>query len=71
MPAAPKPPHLRERDNIEEDCGNCRMFDKGKCWGYGEWPVKAEQVCDSWTSTDTREASKRLWAAHRAKLKET
>jgi len=67
---APTPPHLRESDNAKEDCGNCRMFDKGRCWGYGNYPVKAEQVCDSWTPLDTREASKRLWAAHRQKLKE-
>jgi hypothetical protein len=24
------------------------MFDSGTCWGYGNWPVKPNQLCDSY-----------------------
>jgi SPP1 gp7 family putative phage head morphogenesis protein len=27
------------------------MFQDGKCWGYGDWPVRQDQTCDSWTQS--------------------
>lgn len=66
---APKPPNYREGDP-QENCGNCRMYYKGKCWGYGNVSVSKTAVCDSWTPQGTREAAKRLWAQHRRRLKE-
>jgi 8-oxo-dGTP pyrophosphatase MutT (NUDIX family) len=46
------PPNLRLADGDDlaagEQCGTCRMFWKGECWGYGNRPVKKKWVCDSW-----------------------
>jgi hypothetical protein len=47
------PPNLRESTSTEDEqpeheCGTCRMYDEGVCWGYGNWPVDGEWVCDSW-----------------------
>lgn len=54
--AAPPPPSLRvssssEADQPEHECGTCRMYDPdtGLCWGYGQFPVDGEWVCDSWS----------------------
>jgi len=52
--AAPPPPNLRvstsaETDAPEHECGTCRMYDAGLCWGYGLFPVNGEWVCDSWS----------------------
>ncbi len=44
------------------------MYDRGKCWGYGNVPVGKNDVCDSWASNDGTEDTKRLWAAHRRRL---
>jgi hypothetical protein len=48
-----KPPHLREGTS-KKHCGNCKMYhkrnsDEGKCWGYGNWKVRDDRVCDSWS----------------------
>lgn len=46
-PATP-PPHLRRSHDPSKRCDTCKMFDSGVCWGYGNYPVKADEVCDSW-----------------------
>lgn len=50
--SAPPPPNLRVSDSSEtgreQECGTCVMFDQGRCWGYGNFPVNGEWVCDSW-----------------------
>jgi hypothetical protein len=63
------PPGLRESQNpTAASCGNCMMFrpdgskhpggEGGTCWGYGEWPVDALQLCDSWDRSQERKATK-------------
>ncbi len=47
-----KPPHLRDAASAAKSCLNCTMYHKanggkGKCWGYGEYGVREDQVCDS------------------------
>jgi len=44
------------------------MYDRGKCWGYGNVPVAKDAVCDSWASTDVKQAARDLWKAHRKAL---
>jgi hypothetical protein len=44
------------------------MYDRGKCWGYGDVSVKDEYVCDSWAPVDTKDATKHIWRAHRRAL---
>lgn len=46
------------------------MYDNGRCWGYGNVPVKESYVCDSWAPAGTKELAKHLWAQHRRRLKE-
>lgn len=46
---APEPPNLRmaeRRKGKFPHCATCKMFDSGTCWGYGNWPVKPNEVCD-------------------------
>ena len=48
-----KPPHLRKSTSASKNCLSCKMYhkskgDKGKCWGYGEYEVRADQLCDSY-----------------------
>jgi 2'-5' RNA ligase len=45
--AAPEPPNLRE-GTLKEHCGNCTMYSSGQCWGYGNFDVDSDDVCDSW-----------------------
>lgn len=59
--AAPKPPNLREGNN-KKNCGNCTMFDKGKCWGYGLVKVDKMDLCDSW-ELEGKKASGETWQA--------
>lgn len=33
-------------------CGSCKMFNDGKCWGYGNKPVEEDYVCDSYSPSD-------------------
>lgn len=50
LSAAPAPPNLRRakpRKGFFEHCAVCKMFDHGVCWGYGNYPVKPNEVCDS------------------------
>lgn len=55
IPAArsenPGPPRLRTSDDSDECCRLCKMFfhdgDDPKCWGYGNWDVQPDWVCDS------------------------
>lgn len=52
LSAAPAPPNLRKanaKKGKARSCGTCRMFDHGACWGYGNYPVKPNQVCDSYS----------------------
>lgn len=47
-----KPPRLRQ-GSPTKNCLSCKMYHKnkggrGKCWGYGEYGVRADQVCDSY-----------------------
>ncbi len=48
MSQAPKPPNYRPQTQPDQHCGNCEMYDDGLCWGYGNFPVEANYVCDSW-----------------------
>lgn len=51
LSAAPEPPNLRTanaRKGRARACGTCKMYDHGTCWGYGNWPVRPGQVCDSY-----------------------
>lgn len=43
------PPNYRKANKPNEKCGACKMFFKGKCWGYGNKPVEKNMVCDSFT----------------------
>jgi hypothetical protein len=47
-----KPPRLRQ-GSPTKNCLSCKMYHKnkggrGKCWGYGEYGVRADQLCDSY-----------------------
>lgn len=50
LKGAPRtPPNLnKENTSTTKRCGTCEMFNRGKCWGYGNYPVKKPWVCDSW-----------------------
>ena len=50
LSAAPAPPNLRRAKTKKgkfKHCAVCLMFDSGTCWAYGNWPVKPNEVCDS------------------------
>lgn len=49
-PAAPEPPNLRKAEGGSA-CGGCTMFSNGTCWGYGNYPVRPGQVCDSFEAS--------------------
>lgn len=47
-----KPPNLRQ-GAPSKNCLSCKMYHKnkggrGKCWGYGEFDVRGDQLCDSY-----------------------
>jgi hypothetical protein len=47
-----KPPNLRQ-GAPSKNCLSCKMYHKskggrGKCWGYGEYDVRGDQLCDSY-----------------------
>lgn len=44
---APEPPNFREA-TASEVCPTCKMFDRGLCWGYGNFRVRPDTVCDAW-----------------------
>lgn len=46
---APQPPNYKV-GGMGKHCSNCKMYDHGECWGYGNKKVKEEWVCDSWAS---------------------
>lgn len=59
---APEPPNLRDATGEKHKCGNCKMFDKGVCWGYGNKKVGYDDVCDSWAADKTSKvAEQRGW----------
>lgn len=45
---APEPPNLRLAADPAQCCGTCKMYFNGECWGYGNYPVEKDQVCDSY-----------------------
>jgi len=47
------PPKLRDATGHDR-CQVCLMFDEGKCWGYGEYKVRPDQVCDSFSQSKVR-----------------
>lgn len=50
--SAPVPPDLRDAvPGSPERCGTCRMFNEaeGVCWGYGNYPTVADNVCDAYS----------------------
>lgn len=52
--ATPEPPNYRpatKRLNAPH-CGSCKMYEHGKCWGYGDKSVEEEYVCDSYAHSD-------------------
>ncbi len=51
--AAPPPPGLTVSTDGDRMCANCRMFDDGKCWGYGNIETQPQWVCDSYDHDDT------------------
>jgi hypothetical protein len=66
LSAAPAPPNLRKakaKKGKANACATCRMFSNGACWGYGNYPVKPNQVCDSY-APETK--PKQLAASERA-----
>jgi hypothetical protein len=42
-----RPPRLREAENEQQNCGSCRHFNRGMCAKYGDYPVRPDQVSDS------------------------
>lgn len=50
------PPNYREGSD-DEHCGNCKMNDHGKCWGYGNKPIQLGDVCDSWYAESEEKTS--------------
>lgn len=43
------PPNLRDATpRLFSRCETCKMFWQGHCWGYGNHPVKPDELCDSW-----------------------
>lgn len=46
---APQPPNYKV-GSMGKHCSNCKMYDHGECWGYGNKKVKEEWVCDSWAA---------------------
>ena len=64
--APTKPPNLRQ-GTPSKNCLACKMYHKnkggrGKCWGYGEYDVRGDQLCDSFEK-ETRGLLNRF-AAH-------
>jgi hypothetical protein len=51
-----EPPNYRHGSD-KQHCGNCKMFNNGKCWGYGNKEVEYEGVCDSWSASGKTSAS--------------
>jgi hypothetical protein len=55
LESAPPPPHLRgAKQGSNERCATCKMFwhggaRGGQCWGYANYPVRRNQVCDSYS----------------------
>lgn len=47
---APAPPNLRHAKGAKRRCGTCQMFDNGVCWGYGNYGVEPDEMCDSWAA---------------------
>jgi 2'-5' RNA ligase/GNAT superfamily N-acetyltransferase len=37
-------------------CGSCKMYENGKCWGYGNKPVEEDAVCDSYSASSHKSA---------------
>jgi hypothetical protein len=54
LSAAPAPPNLRQATDAKRRCGTCRMFDNGVCWGYGNYGVEPDELCDSWAAETTK-----------------
>lgn len=50
LSTAPAPPNLRPATKPRKRCGTCEMFESGLCWGYGNYGVQPDEVCDSWTA---------------------
>lgn len=48
------PPNYR-KGSEKKQCGNCKMFNDGRCWGYGNTEVESDHVCDSW-APETKES---------------
>lgn len=58
--AGTRPPGFRQTDSKTENCSTCRyMGAHGMCDRY-DWPVKPNNVCNTWAATRTREASYEL-----------
>jgi hypothetical protein len=57
---APPPPNLRpsgispmtaaSATQPPRQCGACKMFEFGHCWGYGDFPVDHDWVCNAWVA---------------------
>ncbi len=62
--APSEPPNLRDAEDLAKSCATCKMFDhregdSGVCWGYGNWPVKVGETCDSWTQSPLQKEAQR------------
>lgn len=51
---APEPPPKLRDATGHDRCEVCLMFQKGHCWGYGEYEVRPDQVCDSFSQSKVR-----------------
>jgi 2'-5' RNA ligase len=69
---APPPPNLRQAAPHDEateltsatpvrECGTCKMFQWGQCWGFGNIPVDDDWVCDVWTQDPDWKAQNKAW----------
>lgn len=53
----PGPPNLDDATSDTRCCATCHMFDDGKCWGFGDWPVEPDEVCDNYSPSEAGDGS--------------
>lgn len=69
--SAPEEPPNYRKGTDNKHCGNCKMNDHGRCWGYGNKSIQPGDVCDSWyhESKESKTAAEEFAAPQIVRLK--
>lgn len=51
------PTNLRQSEKKGECCDTCDMYWDGECWGFGNYDVEPDEVCDEWYPDSRRKSS--------------